>query len=103
VITWPLLAGLCSKEQIRWIAGKCNLYRDDHRNQTIQERLASLWGAGVQPVFLSREQLLPRVLSLRRDRILKSNGAVRLSLLFDEADRKRERYRRFSHDFHFDS
>jgi hypothetical protein len=33
------------------IGGKCNFRRDDHRNQTIQERLAGVRGSpGVQPV-----------------------------------------------------
>ena len=87
------LARSCSNEQIRLTAGKCNLCRDDHRNQTIQERLASVRGAGVEPVFLSQEQAIDYAIAVScfrsgEIRILDSSGAVTRTIPFSEADRK---------------
>jgi hypothetical protein len=50
---WPLFARSCSSEQVRWIAGKCNLCRDSHRNQTVPVGLesSSVRGTSIKSAF----------------------------------------------------
>ena len=78
------LAHSCSDEQIRAIAGKCNSCGDNHRNQTVRKRLASLrerfplsLATDKLTAFAELESTVPQhdSLHIRRNPTLKLGGA----------------------------
>ena len=72
---------------------KAKRNHDNHRNQALPTRLESVRSAGVEPVFLEKDQAIRYAenrASFRRGevRILDSKGALERVIPFDDTDRR---------------
>jgi hypothetical protein len=90
---WPLFGSIMFKrtDTVDWRKMQC--CRDDHRNQAIPKRLASVRDSGVQPVFLNQEDALDYAAGRAcfrsgEIRVLDSSSDVERVIPLDDANRK---------------